>query len=203
LPDVVPLIRFFFLNKSAEAKGIWVPPVSRPGYIKATKIVEVSYLVFAIIIQANSVHTAWSLYEASKAQSPLVGAWTVKEVSSLPVKSPEGLAWTNIYFDNTFRAMVRDTSGQLWRYSLQYNAAKATVGMRGATDQTTFKWKVNDPDHLTLISVSKSTISDRGRTTTPVQNVPDVLQLERQPTAKNYVLYQRGFHWVNEWGYER
>jgi hypothetical protein len=98
--------------------------------------------------------------------------------------------------------MVRDTSGQLWRYALQYNAAKATVGMRSPIDQTTFTWKVDDPDHLKLISVAKSTLSDQGRISIPAKNLPDVLQLERQPTAKNYVLYQRGFHWVNEWGYE-
>jgi hypothetical protein len=30
----------------------------------------------------------------------------------------------------------------------------------------------------------------------------ETLQLERQPTPKSYVLYQRGFHLVNEWGYE-
>jgi hypothetical protein len=203
LPDVEPLLRFFVLNKPAEAKGVWVPPSSRPGYVKATKIVEVGYLIFVMIALVNFAHTRWTVIEASRGPSPLLGAWTVSAASPLPMKSPEGLAWTNIYFDNTSRAMVRDTSGQLWRYPLQYNAAKSTVGMRSAIDQTIFKWKVNDPDHLTLISVAKSTLSDEGRTTTQVQNVPDVLQLERQPTAKSYVLYQRGFHWVSEWGYER
>ena len=56
-----------------------------------------------------------------------------------------------------------------------------------------FTWKVDDRDHLTLTAARANA--------SPAAMV-QTLQLTRQPTAKHYVLYDRGFHLVNEWGYE-
>jgi hypothetical protein len=109
--------------------------------------------------------------------------------------------------------MVRDTSGQLWRYNLKYDASKATVEMRGPLDLTKFTFTAADPNHLTLTAVRTGAISRAdARVTAEGKDLPsskpvapamaETLQLERQPTPKSYVLYQRGFHLVNEWGYE-
>jgi uncharacterized membrane protein YphA (DoxX/SURF4 family) len=213
LGDAESLFRFFVLNKPAEPKGVWVPPASRAGILKAMRIAEVCYLVLGFITSANAVNNRWIAFQAGKQPSPLVGAWTVVDAMPLPVKTAEGRAWTNIYFDNTYRAMVRDTSGQLWRYGLKYDAKKATVEMRGPLDLTKFKWSMDDPNHLTLNAVSAgliamgdSRVTKEGKEMKVSKALPtppaETLRLERQPTAKSYVLYDRGFHLVNEWGYE-
>jgi hypothetical protein len=212
LADVVPLYRFFVLNKSAEPQGVWVPPASRPGMLKAMKIAEICYLVLAFAIAAKANNDRWILFQAALKPSPLIGAWAVTDASPAPLKTAEGRPWTNIYFDNTYRAMVRDTSGQLWRYNLKYDAAKATVEMRGPVDLTMFSWIEDDPNHLTLTAIRAATtskvdsrITAEGKDLPGVKPVPlmaETLRLERQPTAKTYVLYSRGFHLVNEWGYE-
>jgi len=213
LADVVPLYRFFVLNKSAELKGVWVPPFSRAGIVKAMKIAEICYLVLAFVTAANAINNRWTLFQMGQKPSPLIGAWSVTDASPAPIKTAEGRPWPNIYFDNTYRAMVRDTSGQLWRYNLKYDAAKATVEMRGPLDLTKFTWKVDAPEHLTLTAVRTGAMSLTGtRVTAEGKDLPglkpvapamaETLQLERQPTAKSYVLYDRGFHLVNEWGYE-
>ena len=191
LADVAPLFRFFVLNKSAVPKGVWVPPASRTSILKAMMISEICYSVLALITSFNTANTRWNLFKAGQKPSPLLGAWAVTDASRSPIKTAEGRPWTNIYFDNTFRAMVRDTSGQLWRYNLNYDAGKTTVEMQGPLDLTKFTWKEDDPNHLTLT-----------RSTSLAHTQAETLQLERQPTAKNYVLYERGFHLVNEWGYE-
>jgi hypothetical protein len=191
LPDVKPLFRFFVLNKSAEPKGVWVPPVSRAGMLKAMKIAEVCYLVLAVVTSANAINNRWTAFKEGQKPSPLIGAWTVTDASPAPIKTAEDRPWTNIYFDNTYRAMVRDNSGQLWRYNLKYDAAKHTVNILGWDGPTKFTWKVDDTNHLTLTGPNSSSHMQ-----------PETLQLERQPTAKSYVLYDRGFHLVNEWGYE-
>jgi hypothetical protein len=108
---------------------------------------------------------------------------------------------------------VRDTSGQLWRYNLKFDASKATVEMRGPLDLTKFTFTAADPNHLTLAAVRAGAISRADtRVTAEGKDLPsskpvatamaESLQLERQPTPKSYVLYQRGFHLVNEWGDE-
>jgi hypothetical protein len=213
LADVVPLYRFFVLNKSAEPKGVWVPPASRVGILKAMKIAEICYLVLAFITAANAINNRWTLFQAGQKPSLLIGAWAVTDASPAPIKTAEDRPWTNIYFDNTYRAMVRDTSGQLWRYNLKYDASKATVEMRGPLDLTKFTFTAADPNHLTLTAVRTGAISRAdARVTAEGKDLPsskpiapamaETLQLERQPTPKSYVLYQRGFHLVNEWGYE-
>jgi hypothetical protein len=199
LADAVPLYRFFVLNKSAEPKGVWVPPASRPSILKAMKIAEICYLVLAFAMAAYVNNNRWMLFQAGLKPSPLIGAWAVTDASPAPLKTAEGRAWTNIYFDNTYRAMVRDSSGQLWRYYLKYDAAKATAEMRGPLDLTKFTWTVDDPNHLTLKAIPVGTPS-KADSRVPAQ--ADTLRLERQSTAKTYVLYTRGFHLVNEWGYE-
>lgn len=199
LADAVPLYRFFVLNKFAEPKGVWVPPASRAGILKMMKIAEICYLVLTFATAANANNNRWTLFQAGLKPSPLIGAWTVTNASPVPPKTAEGRPWTNIYFDNTFRAMVRDSSGQLWRYNLKYDAAKATVEMRGPLDLTKFTWTVDDPSHLTLTAIRAGTLS---KADSRVTAQAETLQLERQPTAKTYVLYTRGFHLVNEWGYE-
>jgi hypothetical protein len=213
LGDVVPLFRFFVLNELAQPKGVWVPPVSRASILKAMTIAEICYLVLALVTEANAINNRWTLFQAGLKPSPLIGAWAVTNAAPAPIKTAEDRAWTNIYFDNTYRAMVRDTSGQLWRYNLKYDAAKATIEMRGPLDLTRFAWKVDDPDHLTFTAVRTGNMSlNSTRVTAEGKDVPgakpvspamaETLRLERQPTPRNYVLYQRGFHLVNEWGYE-
>jgi hypothetical protein len=213
LADIVPLYRFFVLNTSAEPKGVWVPPVSRASTLKAMKIAEVCYLVFACITTANVGRIRWSLFQAAQKPSPLIGAWSVTEASPAAIKTAEGRAWTNIYFDNTYRAMVRDTSGELWRYNLKYDPIKAIIAMRGPLDTTVFTWTVIAPNHLKLTAVRQDAmlrpdirVTAEGKEPPGSRPVPpamtETLQLERQPTPKTYVLYDRGFHLVSEWGYE-
>jgi hypothetical protein len=204
LADAEPLFRFFILNKSAAPKGVWVPLASRPGILKSMKVVEISYLILAVASITYTLTLSWGMFQAGQKPSPLVGAWTVMEASPAPIKTPEARPWTDIYFDNTFRAMVRDTDGQLWRYSLKYDAAKSTVDMTTTDGTKKFSWKVYDPNHLTLTAMPTGGSSKpKSSGTAPGSLVPpETLQLTRQQTAKSYVLYDRGFHLVNEWGYE-
>ena len=201
LQDIRPLFRFLLLSKSAEPRGVWVPPASRAGVLKAMTIFEVCYLVLTLCTYGNLGYTSWARLRAGQAPSPLLGSWAVKAGSDTRIKTAEGRPWTNIYFDNTYRAMVRDTSGQLWRYGVKYDAAKSTLVMNGLTDMTRFSLKIDDPDHQTITSITRSARSRRGAIG-PAEPVKDILQLERQPIPKNYVLYDRGFHLVNEWAYE-
>ncbi len=213
LADAKPLFRFFVLNQAAEPKGVWVPPASRTGILRGMKIAEIGYLLLALGSIGSSVRSRWTMVELGQKPSPLLGAWCVKDASPSALKTAEGSPWTHIYFDSTDRPMVRDRSGQLWRYNLKYDAAKATLEMRGPTDLTQFTWHVEDSDHLILKAVLARAVSlteARGwvalkDAAAPQQVKPaidETLRLERQPTAKSYVLYERGFHWVNEWGYE-
>jgi hypothetical protein len=78
------------------------------------KIAEICYLVLAFITAANAINNRWTLFQAGQKPSLLIGAWTVTEASPAPIKTAEDRPWTNIYFDNTYRAMCvtpADSSG--------------------------------------------------------------------------------------------
>jgi hypothetical protein len=213
MADAAPLFRFFVLNRAAQPRGVWVPPASRRGIVRGMKIAEVGYLLLALASISYTVNDRWRLVELGQKPSPLLGAWSVRGASPSSIKSAEGLPWTNIYFDSTFRAMVRDSSGQLWRYNLDYDAAKATIDMRGPLELTRFRWKLEDSDHLALRVVRARPIPNEEARSWAAQKdsagsepmktlTEETLHLERQPIARSYVLYERGFHLVNEWGYE-
>jgi hypothetical protein len=209
IPDCKPLFSFFVMNKEAGPRGVWVPPASRTKFKRATIIVEVCYLVLALFTIGKSVITTWQRHVASLAPSPLVGSWSIKSAGPTPMTTPDGGTWTTIYFDDTMRAMVRDTNGQLWRYYLKYDAVKKTIEMRNMIDYTLFSWKVDDPNHLTLSAINAGFNPLRVPNKNPqavklvAPNRAESLELERQPVPKSYPLYDRGFHLVSEWGYER
>jgi hypothetical protein len=156
-------------------------------------------------------HGRWVIYKASLSPAPIFGVWTVKQSGPELISTSEGKPWTAIYIDNTYRALVRDSSGQLWRSGLKYDS-KGTLDITGSTEIVSFAWKEIDPDHLSLTTtkitpraplyasqdeLAKSTVA-------PLQgDLREVLLLERQPVPSSYPLLTRGFHFVTEWTYER
>ncbi len=75
----------------------------------------------------------------------------------------------------------------LWRMYLTYNESAHTLGMvsRGGGGAVKYTWQTPSPDVLVLNTSGK------------------VLTLHRVPTPASYPLLTRGFHMINEWGYER
>jgi hypothetical protein len=185
MPDVMPLIDFLLLNRVAKLRGVWVPPASRHGFKVATAVVEIAFLLGAVVGYLKYDSERYRAYTDSVRPAPVRGLWALEPGSPVPVTL--GGPWNEISIDNLTRGMARSTEGQLWRMYLKYDEAKHTIGMtsRGGGGGVVYTWATPTPDELDLTT---------GGTT---------VRFHRVPTPANYPLLSRGFHMINEWGYER
>jgi hypothetical protein len=188
LPDMQPMWNFFVMQRDARLKGVWVPPASRKGFRTATAVIEIVFLLGAVVGYLEFDGARYKAYTDSVRPSPIIGLWTLDSNSPM-AKTVGGVPWKDISIDNLTRGMARSTDGQLWRMYLSYDEAKHTLGMvsRGGGGAVKYTWQVPDRDHMVLTTVGAT---------------PVALNFHRVPTPAQYPLLTRGFHWVSEWGYE-
>jgi hypothetical protein len=189
LPDVRPLWDFLVMHRPAKLQGVWVPPAQRHGFKVATAVVEIAFLVCAVIGYIQYDGDRYSTYVKSVRPSPIIGLWALDAGQPMPTMFG-GAPWKEISIDSLTRGMARSPDGQLWRMYLNYNEAKHTVGMtsRGGGGAVAYTWQAPDPDRLVL---------------TRQGGEPVGLTFHKVPTPAQYPLLTRGFHLVSEWGYER
>jgi hypothetical protein len=191
-PDVPPLWRLFVRQLPAQLTGEWHLPVRTDRLRKGLLIAET---VFALAIVGQLTYfmqKSWRNHRAAQAPTPISGAWQVESIepenATRPL-SPEGEPWTALYIDDRRAGFYRSRDGALWRCGFQYNEPARKLGIRAVKFSADYLWELSDPDHLLL---SQSTIGREMKIT-----------FRRIDTPKEFPLLTRGFHWVNEWGYER
>jgi len=159
--------------------------------------VEVLYLVGTVLALAKYDGDRYKTYLASVRAAPIIGLWELDAGSATPM-TVGGVGWYEISIDSLTRGMARSADGQLWRMYLTYDEKKHTVGMasRGGGGAVLYEWQVPDPQHMVLVTVPP-------KNATGTQSMPMTVIFHRVVTPKEYPLLTRGFHLVNEWGYER
>jgi hypothetical protein len=210
VPDLRSLFDFFWLHKPATAHATWVPALSRRWARITLRIVEIVFTFAFLTLIPWFTGQAWRQTEIARhTSSPLLGSWRLD--SAHPATGAfitgDGAPATDLYVDNVSHAYTRSVDGELWRTSLHLDARAHTVtiypyGLRGIT---TYSWEMPDANHLVLTTVPPETPSPQGKS--PAKPAPpftpQTVSLTRTPTAAHYFLLKRGFHFVNEWGYER
>jgi hypothetical protein len=196
LPDAGALWRFFVLHRPAVLTGVWVPPASRRHFQIATIVVEVLFLAGTSVSLLFAEGQGWRNQRRSLVPTPITGAWQIDSVRETTPRSrlvsPEGSPWTALYVDNQRQGFYRSGDGALWRCSFKFEIDHQLVWIRGVAINAKCHWAVPDPNHLNLSVVDEKT----GSTVA-------TLVLHRLAAPERYALVDRGFHWVNEWGYER
>jgi len=123
----------------------------------------------------------------------LTGSWQVDSIDVPSFRrepaSPEGQAWIALYIEHLHQGFFRSADGALWRCGFQYNEAKHTLTVSSVGSRMVYNWELSDPNHL--------------RFTWGTGSNPGVMTFHRLVTPDHYALVDRGFRWVNEWGYER
>ena len=103
---------------------------------------------------------------------------------------------TALYLEPDGRAMARSSDGRLWRSGAQVDTQKQTLLLysgwfEGTRFQGTYAIAQPDANHTVLKPIGAG-VKTLG-----------TLYLTRVPLPDHYPLLERGFHWVNEWAYER
>lgn len=206
LPDALSLCRFFWSHKPAAPTAVWVPQVSRRAGRIAILVTEIVFAVAFLIVRPIFMTIRWHHFQAElRTPSPLTGAWHLDagHPASGAFVDPKGLPVTDLYVVPGGNAYTRSSDGQLWITIFNLNAEKHTVGIScyfiGAP--TNYAWQLSDSNHLILTSVPPDPPKPGGKPAMPFN--PAVLTLTRTPAPSHYPLLERGFHFINEWRYER
>ena len=208
LPDSLAIWRFFWSHEPAAPTAAWVP---RPGRRAARIAIVVTEIVFAVaflVVRPIFMAIGWHHQQvALRTPSPLLGDWHVDEPHAAAggFVDPDGHPVTDLYVEPSGRAYMRSSDGELWIAIVDLNAEKHTVGMNCyfISPPTNYSYQVSDPNHITLTSLPPQPPKPDPNHKPAAPVTPTVLTLTRTPTPTHYPLLERGFHFINEWRYER
>ena len=193
-PDLHRLADFFFRNRA-------VAPATRPPLFqtcRANQIALGAQIVFGIWLfgmNAYSGWTDWHTYGGGRTKSPLYGIWNVDELSiDGQLRSPlltDYDRWRRAIFDFPERMAFQRMDDSFARYGTSINPNDKTIALTKDSDKN---WKGNfsfqraAEDQLTL---------DGNMDSHKIH-----MQLHLVDRTK-FVLVSRGFHWVQEYPFNR
>lgn len=212
LPDLKPLLNFFWRHESAVQTGIWTPPAPSRGLHLYVRALEVIFIAALFTIDPLVDSAMWYHQRVVACiQSPLLGGWQV-DSSTHPATgafiTPTGPV-VELYVDTVERGMRRSQDGTLWHAILTVNSAVHTLVIKPVFDRTpvSYDWRMPDVNHLILTAMAPN-VATRG--SKAAQNVkprpvfsPDVVTLTRIPLPAHYRLLDRSFHFVSHGATER
>ena len=189
LPDARRLVNFFILNRPTEYVRLQ-PLFRRPLWHRGA-------LVFASLFLIAVVGT--SLYQSYDQRrrfigerSPLYGVWKVEEFSvDQPASSAPAQSWKRIIFDSPYRVAVQTATDVNERFGVQLDQEKRTLTLRKREDpgwNTVLNYEQVSPDVITLAGVL---------------NGSQMTARLRRTDDRKFLLTDRGFHWINEFPFNR
>ena len=190
LPDARRLVNFFILNRPTEYISVQ-PLFRRPLWHRGA-------LVFASLFLLAVVGT--SLYQSydqrrrfiTRERSPFYGIWEVEEFSlGQPPSTAPAPRWRRMIFDSPGRVVVQTEKDPHERLGSQFDDGKQTLTLRKRDDPgwtTVLTYKHVGPDVLTLTGVL-----DGSQMTARL----------RRGDERKFLLTDRGFHWINEFPFNR
>jgi hypothetical protein len=196
VPDLRSILRFFFTRAPAAANTAWIPPTPNIRLRRTFVVLEALTLFFGCVALPLADHRKYATYAAAlRNPAAITGQWHID--SALLNQHPhpylcyDGAPMTDIFLEPNARVTGQAADHTLWG-GTTYNAADHTLSLMNERHiPASFTFTQPDPNHLIL---------------TPTLATYPTLSLTRVPIAGTYSLYplyQRGFHFANEWGYER
>ena len=186
LPDARRLANFCILNRPAEC--VREQPLFRRTAWQRGALVVASLFLIAVV--------GTSLYQSSvqrrnfiSLRSPLYGVWEVEEFTLAQTASAQ--PWRRIVFDSPGRVAVQTATGAHERLGLQLDQEKRTLTLR----------KRDDPNWNTVLTyeqVSPEVIKLAG-----TLNGSELTARLHRSEERKFLLIDRGFHWINEFPFNR
>jgi hypothetical protein len=195
LPDLGRLVHFFVLNRPAAPAEL--PPLfgrRQWGNYGAVAIRTALVIAFCgyMFYQA---YDAQATYGDRAPKSPLYGIWNVEEFTidgeQRPALITDQTRWRRLVFDRPRLIGIQLMSDARKRYGLQLDEGSRTMTL-SKFDQPAFKAT------LTYQHLDADVLNLEGT----FDGQPVLAKLRRQD-ASNFLLLSRGFHWINEYPFNR
>ncbi len=193
VPDMMRLAGLLVLHRPV-APAAERPFFRRRGWQIAALVVEVAVAVgfTASIVRMGYVQLA-SFYKGER--SPLEGIWNVDDlkIDGRPrdAQTAEGLQWRRLVFDSATVLAVQSTGDSRQRFNLKLDAAHKTLALTRRDDP---QWK----SALTYGRPAADRLALDG--TFAGHRVQASLHHAARP---KFLLESRGFHWINEYPFNR
>ena len=189
LPDARRLANFFVLNRPAEC--VRVQPLFRRPLWQRGAVVLGS--LFLIAVTGTSLYQSYDQRRSFIAQrSPLYGVWEVEEFTfQQPTPSALNQGWRRVIFDSPRRIAVQTAADPHQRFMSQLDEEKRTLTLSKREDPN---WKTV----LTYEQVSPDIITLHG-----ALDGSEMTARLRRSEDRKFLLTNRGFHWINEFPFNR
>jgi len=193
-PESSRFANFFFLNRAVE-------PSAQPELFakrRANRIALAAQMIFGIWLLGSNVYSSWSAwhtYGGGRPKSPLYGIWNIDQMSIQgdlrPPLLTDSQRWRRAIFDFPAQMSFQRMDDTFVNYGATINDGARTIALTVGTKKD---WKGN----LTFQRVSPDQLVLDG--TIDVYKVH--MQLQRVDREK-LVLVNRGFHWIQEYPFNR
>src|SRR5579871_886900 len=189
------LVDFFLLNRPTPASDLTAPRLPRRWMRISATAFQVLFVGYSLYGQ---IQGGWSAYKdryVHPQRPPLYGMYDVESFTrngqELPPLVTDASRWRKlvVQFPTVLNIKMMDDS--IITYGTQYDASNSTVQLTAATTKITrypFSWSRPDPDHLTLQGKLAS-----GELTVRLRKIDPM----------SYRLLSRGYHWINEFPFNR
>jgi len=193
-PEFQRLADFFFRNRIVE-------PSTQPPLFRSSRrnriafVVQIVFGVWLLGINAYGGWTSWHTYGGGRTQSPLYGIWNVDELSiDGQIRSPllnDYDRWRRAVFDFSNRMTFQRMDESFASFGAEINVNAKTIALTKSADKN---WKGN----LTFQRVAPDRLILDGN----MDNHKIHMQLQLMDRGK-FMLVSRGFHWVQEYPFNR
>lgn len=189
LPDVRRLANFFILNRTTES--VSEQPLIRSTAWRRGALVVASLFVIAVV--GTSLYQSYDQRRSFVAQrSPLYGVWEVEEFNLGQAAQPASAQrWRRVIFDSPRRITVQTATDLQERYGSQLDQEKRTLTLR----------KREDPNWNTVLTYEQ--VSPEVITLAGALNGSEITARLRRTEERKFLLTDRGFHWINEFPFNR
>lgn len=192
LPDVSRLVDFFIRNRPVTPAPL--PRFWRNRRVEILGIVLRTLAVVVVVLMAlQQVRAMQRMYGGAEARSPLYGIWRVDDfqVDGKPIPLNDPARWRRVIFDVRFMASVQLMNDSSKRVSVQLNEKTRTLSVSRRNEPAwdgRLSYARPDPPTLTIDG-------DLGG-----HKVHALCHSEPIP---KFLLTNRGFHWINEYPFNR
>lgn len=189
LPDLRRLANFFIFNRSTE--GAMVQPLFRRTAWRRGALVVASLFLVAVV--GTSLYQSYDQRRNFISQrSPLYGIWEVEEFNiGQATSTTSAQRWRRVIFDSPRRVTVQTAADLLERFGSQLDQEKRTLTLR----------KREDPNWNTVLTYQQ--VSPDVMTLAGALNGSEITARLRRNDERKFLLTDRGFHWINEFPFNR
>jgi uncharacterized membrane protein YphA (DoxX/SURF4 family) len=193
-PDVPRLVTVLFLDRATAPR----PPEQLFSSLRANRIALAAQIVLGLWLLGLNLHTVrqyWSIYGGGRQYSALYGIWEVTQMSidgePRPPLLTDNVRWRRVIFDIPTRMAFQRMDDSVARYGASIKVNDKTLALTKDDDKNwkaSFIFQSPAPDQLILDG-------DMDRHKVHMQ----LKLLDR----KTFLLVSRGFHWVQEFPFNR